>query len=226
MGAPVLLTGEDRARVEAAIAEAETRTSGEIYCVLAQSSADYRETPLALAAAAALVLPPIAVALGWAPAWPWLDWTAQNERVRLAEPLAAYAAVQALLFVTVAVVAASPWLKLWLTPRGLKRARVRRAAVEQFLAKGVHRTENRTGVLIYASLAERAVEVVADETVHRAADEGVWAGAVAALTGGLKRDRAAEGFVRAVELCGAALAERFPRGAQDRNELPDRIAEI
>mgnify|MGYP006899134627 CR=1 FL=1 len=113
-----------------------------------------------------------------------------------------------------------------LTPRGLKRAKVRRAAVEQFLAKGVHRTEARTGVLIYASLAERAVEVVADETAHRQIDEGAWAQAASALATGLKRESAAAGFVRAVEQCGAVLAERFPRGADERNELPDRIAEI
>jgi putative membrane protein len=36
----------------------------------------------------------------------------------------------------------------------------------------------------------------------------------------------ADGLVVAIESCGALLAAHFPRAADDRNELPDRVVEV
>ncbi len=46
-----MIAQADKARVEEAIRAAETRTSGEIYCVIARHSSDYRLVPFAWAAA-------------------------------------------------------------------------------------------------------------------------------------------------------------------------------
>lgn len=220
------LTDADRSAVAAAIAEAEQATAGEIFCIVARASADYREVPLAVAAGAALVLPLLALAFGWAPHWPFVDWVAQSDRVWGAEAVPAYAAVQAVVFAVTAVLAFQPAVRARLIPGPLKRARVRRAAVEQFLAKGLHLTEARTGVLIYASVAEHAVEVIADQTIHAKVEPDVWAEAVQVLVLGLRRGQPAEGFVAAVRLCGAVLGQHFPPRPRDANELPDRIVEI
>jgi putative membrane protein len=53
-----------------------------------------------------------------------------------------------------------------------------------------------------------------------------WEGAVADLVAGLKEGRAADGFIAAIERCGAILAEHFPPGALPRNELPNTLVEI
>jgi putative membrane protein len=222
---PHVLTSADRQAIAEAIAEAERSTAGEIYCIVARRSADYREVPLAWAAGAALLLPLVAVLLGWSPSWP-TGWMAQSDRLPAADAITAYAALQALLFAAVAALVSIPVLKARLIPSGLKRARVRRAALDHFLAKGLQNTEARTGVLIYASLAEHRVEVVADQTIHRQVDPDVWADAVEALTAALRAGRPAEGFIQAVRLCGAVLADRFPPRPGDANELPDRLAEI
>ena len=42
----------------------------------------------------------------------------------------------------------------------------------------------------------------------------------------MKRGRPADGFVRAVELCGDALAEHFPSQGPRANALSDRLREI
>ena len=47
------LSPEDHKRINAAIAKAETATSGEIFCILTRQTSEYRETPFAWAAAAA-----------------------------------------------------------------------------------------------------------------------------------------------------------------------------
>jgi len=51
------LSPEDLSAIEAAVREAETRTTGEIYCVVSEESSDYGETPLAWAAGVALLGP-------------------------------------------------------------------------------------------------------------------------------------------------------------------------
>src|SRR6476620_378427 len=59
-----LLTRADLDRIEAAVRAAETRTTGEIYCVVAEESSDYHTTPLAWAAGVALLAPALLLAAG------------------------------------------------------------------------------------------------------------------------------------------------------------------
>ena len=108
----------------------------------------------------------------------------------------------------------------------MKATRARKAAIEQFLAKGVHATRERTGVLIYVALVDHRVEVVADEGIYAKASPKVWDEAVAALVDGLRNGRAADGFVRAIELAGVVLAEHFPPRVDNPNELSDHLIEI
>lgn len=105
-----------------------------------------------------------------------------------------------------------------------KRERVRRRAQEQFLAKNLHRTRERTGVLIFASFDEHMAEIIADEGIASLVEPAVWDRAMTALTEGLKRGQAGAGFAAAVGLCGDVLAERFPvRSGDNPNELPDAV---
>ncbi|TLU71127.1 hypothetical protein [Lichenicoccus roseus] len=61
-----MIADADKARVAAAIREAEKHTSGEIFCVIARHSSDYRLFPIAWAAAAALAAPlPILALTSW-----------------------------------------------------------------------------------------------------------------------------------------------------------------
>ena len=53
--------------------------------------------------------------------------------------------------------------------------------MRQFYAQGIDTTEHRTGVLIFASAAERHVEVVADAGINDKVSPGVWGDAVHVL---------------------------------------------
>ena len=59
----MLVSKADHERIAEAVAKAESSANGEIVCVLARRSSDYRETPLVWACAAALVLQ--AAPIGW-----------------------------------------------------------------------------------------------------------------------------------------------------------------
>jgi putative membrane protein len=51
---------------------------------------------------------------------------------------------------------------------------------------------------------------------------------MAALIAGIKQDRPAEGFIAAIERCGAVLAQHFPlpAGTKNADELPNKLVEI
>ena len=102
---------------------------------------------------------------------------------------------------------------------------VRARALRAFHEHGLQRTEEGTGVLVFASLFEREAVVLGDHGIHaRMGDD--WTQAVDALVGGLRAGDPARGFVDAVAICGARLAEHFPRDPSARparNELEDQI---
>lgn len=226
------MTESDHDRIVAAVAEAESKTAGEIYCVLSPAVSDYRETPLAWATAAALILPAGALLLGFQPQTltalfgGWTVGHASASDATILAALTTYVALQAAVFILAALVVAIPPVRRALTPASLKAERVHRAAMEQFLSHGLHATRDRTGVLLFASLAERRAEVVADEGIYKVTDPAVWDEVVDLLIAGLKKRRTADGFVAAVELSGRILAAHVPPGADNPNELPDRLVEL
>lgn len=225
------LSPSDLNAIELAVRDAERRTTGEIYCVVSEQSSDYGETPLAWAAAVALLAPAILLLAGIKVSVPDLfagGWSvaqvSQAAEVAAREALVGAIVLQGLLFVATAVIVALPPVRRFMTPRGLKRARVRRRAEEQFLAKNLHMTRERTGVLIFVSFAEHMAELIADDGIASKVDPKVWDRAMAALTEGMKRGQPGAGFAAAVGLCGDVLAESFPpRSGDNPNELPDAV---
>ena len=228
----MLLTPKDHERVRAAVEAAEAKTSGEICCILARECSDYWEAPLAWAAGVALIGPAAAMLLGLRPAMASSlmgGWTAAHAGfidVAVGQALTAYVVLQTALFVLVALIVSWPPIRRALTPGPLKHERVRRRAEEQFVARGLQLTEGRTGVLIFASLAERRVEVIADQGIASKVAPEAWAGVCAALVDGMKKRDAGAGFAAAIERAGALLAEHAPRAPGDRNELPDTVIEL
>lgn len=222
-------TPQDHERISAAIAAAETRTSGEIFCVIASRVSAYRDIRMGWAALAALLAPMALIPLGFDPAWfPGVadSWEAAHLAARdvtIGRALTAYAVLQAAVFVSMFLIVSLPGVRRLTTPLPVRRARVRRAAMKQFLAHGLHQTEDRTGVLIFACLADHQVEVVADKGIHEKVDSAVWGDAVATLTREMRAGRPAEGFEAAVTLSGEVLAAHFPPRPVNHNELPDRL---
>jgi putative membrane protein len=228
-----MLSDADRAQIEQAVQAAEARTSGEIYCVVAEQSSDYRETVLAWAAGVALLAPALLLAGGIEVSVPDAlgGWTAAQvgaaaERTARDALLGAML-LQGLLFVVTAVVVAIPAVRLMVTPRGVKRDKVRRRAAEQFLAKNLHLTRARTGVLIFVSAEEHMAELIADEGISAKVEPSAWEPAMRLLIDGLKRDRPGDGFAGAIAACADILEPHFPANALDNpDELPNTVVEL
>ena len=195
---------QDRARIATAIRAAEAKTSGEIVCVLARTSTDATALPVLLAALAALALPWLLVAL-----------TGMSVQRILALQVAA--------FVLLAVVLCLPRVRVALVPRAARRHLAHRAAMEQFTMRGIARKKERTGIIIFVSLAERYARIIADEGIAGRVAQSEWQNAVAALIAHMRDGRIADGFIAAIDACGNVLAAHFPRTETSRDDLPDRI---
>ncbi len=221
-----MLTEADHKRIADAITLAESKTSGEIFCVLTNEVSRYREIPLIWGAFAALALPPLAVLAGG------LDlanifgrWGDDNFSVLIHRAFNSYALIQAALFLAVVLVVAQPAIRRLMTPSFLKRHRVRQLARQHFVASGARLSDAHPHILIYASLKDRQVELVAHQAIHKAVGNGPWNASVAAVIAGMKQGNPAEGFVRAIEICGAALAANFPGDDQDKNRFSNNLLE-
>ncbi len=200
----VPFTPEERAAIEAAITRAEAQTSGEIVVVVAPASDGYWSFALMWSALLALVVP---LPLIFATKWP-------VEYIYLLQ-LGTFA-------FCVAFGSYEP-LRLAVTPRSIQRARAHQRAVEQFLAQALHTTRGRTGVLIYVSFAEHYAEVIADDGIYRKVRPIVWEEVIAELTSHLARGTRDQGFITAIGMCGKVLAEHFPPGHADKDELPNHL---
>lgn len=201
MRAGIELDAAARQRIEAAVAEAERRTSGEIVVVVAARASRYRSFPVGLALAAALAVP-----------WPLVALTAWSTGRVLA--------VQAL--ATLVVLAAARLSGDRLVPQATRRRRAREAAARTFWTRGFDRTRGRTGVLIYVAAAERYVDVLADRSVADRVPEAAWRETVAALAVSLAAGDAEGGLVAAVRSVGVILAAHAPPG-RDGDELPNAV---
>jgi putative membrane protein len=87
---------------------------------------------------------------------------------------------------------------------------VRLAAEAAFYRDGVGHTRERTGVVVFISLLERRVEVVADAGILRQRPIKPWDAAVAALQGALTRGGDVEAVTAALRQLGDVLALCLP----------------
>jgi putative membrane protein len=198
------ISAQDRDRISAAIRGVEVQTSGEIVCVLARTSSDGTALPVLMAAAAALALP-----------WLLVGFTEMSvHRILL---------LQIATFLVLAPLLCLPYVRVALVPPAARRAVAHRVAMEQFAVRDLARKTDRTGILIFVSLAERYARIIADEGIAARVPQSEWQAAVDALVAHMRDGRIADGFVAAIDACGNVLATHFPRTGTSRNELPDRI---
>ena len=208
------LNDADRAAITAAVKAAEEKTSGEIVPMVVSASYDYPMSDLigglALALPATLLLTPLIGGWLWIGTW--------NLWVFLGLFILLFLACQAL-------VRRSLMLKRLFISRRELDAEVEEAAVTSFFKKGLYRTRDETGVLIFISLFEHRVWVLADRGINRKVAPGQWDDIVSLIVQGIKQKRGPEAICEAVGNVGTLLAKHFPVQADDRDELVNLIVE-
>jgi putative membrane protein len=199
---------EERERIEAAVGEAESRTSGEIVPMVVDQSYDY---PRAEIIGAGL----FSLATGLL-----LSWALGGESIWI--------------FLPVFLLGYFPYKLLIRNLPALKRnfisdveiaEEVEEKALVSFLEQGLHHTRDETGILILISLFEKRVHVLADRGINEVVPPHTWEEVVRIVTDGIHEGRTCEALVKAIQHCGDLLEESFPVKKDDTDELPNLILE-
>lgn len=221
------LNAEQHRIVTDAVAAAEDHTSGEIVTVIADRSDGFSDVVLVWAVALAFTAMSLfalfpqpfmelwdSLTGGWRSEWT----TGELASMTIALGVGAFA---------VSWLALS-WdrLRFLCVPGPLKSSRVHAQAIKHFKVGAEHRTTGKTGILIYLSMREHRAEIVADEPIAKLVPAEVWGEAMADMLVEIRKGCIAEGMAAGVRDVGKVLAEHFPRGEHDHNELPDRLIEV
>ncbi len=98
-------------------------------------------------------------------------------------------------------------------------------AQAEFFRLGMQKTRERNAVLLFVAPSSQSFAIIGDEGVHKKCGNEFWNELAAAMQSSFRREDYTGALVGAIERAGALLAEHFPRGPDDTNELPDRVIE-
>jgi putative membrane protein len=199
------ISEQDQQRISEAISSVEAKTSGEIVTVIAQSSDDYQYIPLLWAALLALAVPGLFL-------FAEIDWFLEYFYVN-----------QLAIFVVSAIIFRFPPVRLWLIPKVVRQRRAHRYAMEQFVLNNLPATKQSNGILLFVSVAEHYVEIIADKGINDLVPDDAWDRIVKDFTELVKKGAIAEGFITAIQECGKHLQQHFPDDKVGRNDLPDHL---
>lgn len=202
------LTKEEQDAIIKCVQAVESKTSGEIVPVIASTSYEYPRAGLIGGLIAGLLIGlGGTLALGREDMWTFL-----------ALFLGGFIVISRLLD-------ALPALKKPFISKREMREEVEEAAFTAFYQHGLHRTRDLTGIIIYVSVFERSVQVLADKGINDKVDPAVWQEVVALVTDGIRAGNPGEALCKGVTRCGELVVEHFPVKPDDTDELPNLIIE-
>lgn len=192
--------------VTRAVEEAETNTSAEVVVAIRPQSGRYADADylfgglVALAGLLFIVFNP----------WTW-------------HPAYLLPVEMVVLFVIGTLgCSACPPLRRRLTTEKRRQRQMREAAATLFLEEGVANTRARTGVLVYLSLLERQVEVIADMGITHGVKPDVWSRCLFELRRIGSAADVAQSLLDGIRRLGHVLSEDLPAGDDNPDELPNR----
>jgi len=205
MKAEKFFTDAEKERIRQAVVAAESKTAGEVVPMVVTSSARYTEIEM-LGLVAGLFA-------GMVIEWFWSDpWGSAYFQL-----WPVFGALVGFLLGRI------PDVKRLLAPSGRIAEAVHILGLASFTEQGLHYTKDHTGILILVSLLEHRVEVLADRGINQKVNAGTWDEVVRIITAAIKSGQGCDGICKAIERCGQILAAHFPRQADDKDELPNRL---
>jgi putative membrane protein len=195
--AAVAFTSEERQRIDDAIQTIEQRTGAALDFMINRASDRYLLYPLIWAGCGAL-LATVLVAL----LWPNLD---DRETIFIE------------ISILIVLMLAFDWLpiRIWLVPVRVKHAHARQLAHRRFADHVANDDLHRSRILVFVSLAEHYVEIIADHATHALVAGSVWNAIVDEFVAAIRANRVAEGALAALAACGGIL-ERHPAHSSDK----------
>jgi putative membrane protein len=115
-------------------------------------------------------------------------------------------------------------VKRWLVGEEILESRARRRAAVAFVEQEVFRTRDRTGILLFLSLFEHRVVLLADAGIDQKVEENRWETITRRLAAGIRQGRAGPALLEAIQACGELLERHgVERRKDDRDELSNEL---
>jgi len=186
-----------------AISEIEKNTNAEIVVVVRGRSGSYRHADYLVGAIVALIGLIFVLFSPWEFHTYWIPFD-----------------VIALFVAGAFVSSRGDWLRRLFTSKKFQQKAARTGAAAMFYEAGIANTSAENGLLIYLSLFERQMEVIADRGVLKAVPPLKWNHAVFELKE-LAKDAEPGKLVEGLRSLGKLLAEHLPATGENPNELAD-----
>ncbi|MEA3499864.1 MAG: TPM domain-containing protein [Candidatus Marinimicrobia bacterium] len=110
-----------------------------------------------------------------------------------------------------------------IVPKKVMKEKVKNRAIRHFMESGVYKTRDRTGILIFISLLEHRIELIADSGINEKITQEKWDDIVIHIVNGVKGKKLANNLIEAIDECGKLLSKYFPIKEDDENELENEI---
>lgn len=206
MNATNFFSDSERETIRQAVQAAERTTSGEIATMVVDESDSYPEAAtLGAVLTAALAGCVVSIIIQHVTIWSYV-------------PLVCILYFPARLFFK-----AFPRLKLSFVGRSRIEEAVRERALRAFYEKGLYKTREETGILIFLSLLEHKVWILGDRGINEKIPAGSWQTLASGLAAGIRESRACDALVDVIARCAKVLSENFPRRKDDVDELSNEL---
>jgi len=206
------ITQADAQQIISTVKKVEKKTSAEIVPMIVNASFHY---PLASVYAAVTLSLPVALVLTHYIA-PLFYYSRDNMWI--------FIALFSLLFLLLkGTIARNIFLlRLFLNQHEVE-AEVKEAAITAFYKNGLYKTAEKNGVLIYISLLEKRVWILADEDAHKKIEQEFWDSCVATIIDGIKKKQFVPVLCTVIETIGNKLSTLYPCKSDDIDELKNII---
>ena len=218
-----LLTPDEKERIRRAVSEAEANTGGEIVTAIIPESDDYAFKELLFGIGGGLITFTL-ISLFITPFEALIDRLFWSDSILLL-PLT-MTGVSLIAGAIIYFLLQIPVLDRFFVGKKAMAEAVRNRALRHFVESNTYNTLDNTGVLLFISLLERRVELIADRGINEKVAPDSWDRIVSSLVRGIKEKNTAEAIIRAVKEIGEVLAEHVPPRKDDENELSDGPTEL
>ena len=206
------LKHDEISAIEKQIEEIELKTQAEIVPVIVQSSSRYAQAQVTL-----ILLFAMLFLILWEVLVPHLYW---DYMLRAAGLLLGGLFI---IFWGAAFLVRDGRVRRLLTLRAEELEQCWKRARIEFYENRLHHTDDSMGVLIYISVLEHVVIVLADKKIAEKLPAQTWQAAVDQIVLGIKSKKMASGIQKGLDACSHLLIENFPASVNNTNELSNKV---
>jgi uncharacterized membrane protein len=114
-------------------------------------------------------------------------------------------------------------IRVFVTTRQVASDEIIDRATSRFEKLGMCATQDRNAILLYFAPRSQQFAIIGDKEVYQKFGPDLWSEIVSMIADKLRAGRFTEAVVSGISMAGDLLARHFPRGTDDRNELPNEI---